>query len=82
MNGFVERPERQHSVEFDGTCCKQFQISNFNLGIATFMLQVQGGGVQLVSYWARKVNPTERGNTYYAYNFEALAVCEAVKHWR
>jgi hypothetical protein len=23
-----------------------------------------------------------RGNTYYAYELEALAVCEAVKHWR
>jgi hypothetical protein len=50
--------------------------------IATVMLQDQGGGLQPVSYWARKLNPAERGNTYSAYDLEALAVCEAVKHWR
>jgi hypothetical protein len=32
------------------------------------------------SYSARKLNPVERGNTYFAYDLEALAVCEAVKH--
>jgi hypothetical protein len=31
---------------------------------------------------ARKLNPAERGNTYSAYDLEALAACEAVKHWR
>jgi hypothetical protein len=42
----------------------------------------QGGGLQPVSYWARKLNPALRGNTYFAYDLEAhLAVCEAVKHW-
>jgi hypothetical protein len=46
------------------------------------MLQDQGGSLQPVSYWARKLNPTERGNTYSAYDLEALVVCEAVKHWR
>jgi hypothetical protein len=46
------------------------------------MLQDQGGGLQPVSYWARKLNRAERGNTYSAYDLEALAVCEAVKHWR
>jgi hypothetical protein len=28
------------------------------------------------------MNPNERGNTYYAYNLEALAVFEAIKDWR
>jgi hypothetical protein len=42
------------------------------------MSQDQRGG--LVSCYARKLNPTERGNTYSAYDLEALAVCEAVKH--
>jgi hypothetical protein len=46
------------------------------------MLQDQGRGLQQVSYWARKLNPAERGNTYSAYDFEALAVCEAAEHWR
>jgi hypothetical protein len=52
------------------------------VGIATFLLQDQGGGLHPVSYWARKLNPTERGKTYSTYDFEALAVCEAAKHWR
>jgi hypothetical protein len=46
------------------------------------MLQDQGGGLQLVSYMARKLNPIERGNTYSPCDLKALAVCEAVKHWR
>jgi hypothetical protein len=46
------------------------------------MLQDQGGGLQPLSYWARKMNPAERGNTYSAYDLEALAACEAVKHRR
>jgi hypothetical protein len=53
-----------------------------NVGIATVLLQDQGGGLQPISYWARKLNPAERGNTYSAYDLEALGVCEAVKHWR
>jgi hypothetical protein len=52
------------------------------VGVATVLLQDQGGGLQPVSYWARKLNPAERGNTYSAYDLEALAVCEVVKHWR
>jgi hypothetical protein len=52
------------------------------VGIARVMLQDQGGGLQPLSYWARKLNPAERGSTYYAYDLEALAVYEAVKHWR
>jgi hypothetical protein len=28
------------------------------------------------------MNPAERGNTYFAYDLDALAVCEAIKHWR
>jgi hypothetical protein len=51
-------------------------------GIAAVMLQDQGGGLQPVSYRARKLNQAERGNTYYAYDLEALVVCEAIKHWR
>jgi hypothetical protein len=52
------------------------------MGIAALMLQDQGGGLQSFSCWARKLNQAEHGNTYSAYDFEALAVCEAVKHWR
>jgi hypothetical protein len=52
------------------------------VGIAAVMLQDQGGRLQPVSYLARKLNPGERGNTYSAYDLEALAVCEAVKDWR
>jgi hypothetical protein len=52
------------------------------LGSAAVLLQDEGGGPQPVSYWARKLNPAERGNTYSAYDLEALAVCEYVKHWR
>jgi hypothetical protein len=32
------------------------------VGIATVLLQDQGGGLQPVSYWARKLNSAERGN--------------------
>jgi hypothetical protein len=46
------------------------------------MLQHQGGRLQQIFYWMRKLNLAERGNTYYAYDLEALAVSEAVKHWR
>jgi hypothetical protein len=46
------------------------------------MLQDQGGGLQPVSSWVCKFNPTERGNTYSSYDLEALAVREAVKQWR
>jgi hypothetical protein len=53
-----------------------------SMGIATVILQDQGGGLQQVSYFARKLNPAESGNTDSAYDLEALAVCEAVKHWR
>jgi hypothetical protein len=52
------------------------------LGIATLRLQDQGGGLQPISYGARKLNRAERGNTSYVYDSEAFAVCEAVKHWR
>jgi hypothetical protein len=52
------------------------------VGIATVMLQDQGGGLQPASNWARKLNRGERNNTYPAYDLEAFAVCEAVKHWR
>jgi hypothetical protein len=48
------------------------------MGIAAVMLQDQGGGLQPVSYYARKLNSSERGNTYTAYDLEALAVCEDV----
>jgi hypothetical protein len=51
------RPE----VRSDAT----FAVATYasSLGIAAFMLQDQGGGLQLVSYWALKPNPTECGNT-------------------
>jgi hypothetical protein len=52
------------------------------VGIAAFLLQDQGGGLQIVSCRARKLNSVERGNNYRAYDLEALAVCKAVKHWR
>jgi hypothetical protein len=51
------------------------------MDIEAVTLQDQGGGLQLVALWARKLNPAERGNTYYVYDLEPLAVCEAVKHW-
>jgi hypothetical protein len=41
-------------------------------GIMDVHLQDKGGGLQPVSYWARELNPTERGNTYSAYDLEAL----------
>jgi hypothetical protein len=52
------------------------------VGIAIVILKDQGGGLQPVSYWARKLNNVERGNIYSAYDLEALAVCEAVRHLR
>jgi hypothetical protein len=48
------------------------------VGIAKILLQDQGGGLQQVSYRARKMNPIERGNTYYVYDLEALVVREAL----
>jgi hypothetical protein len=51
-----------------------------SVGIATIMLQDQGGGLQPFYYWVRKLNIAQRGNTYSAYDLEALAVCEAVKN--
>jgi hypothetical protein len=45
------------------------------MGIAAILLQDQGGGLPLVSYWARELNPTERGNIYSAYDLEAFATC-------
>jgi hypothetical protein len=50
------------------------------MGISAFLLQDHGGGLQPISYWARKLNLATRGNTYSAYGLEAF--CEAVKHWR
>jgi hypothetical protein len=47
-------------------------------GIAIVLLQDHGGGLQTISYWARKLNIAERGNSYSAYDLKALAVCEAV----
>jgi hypothetical protein len=45
-------------------------------------LQDKVGGLQLVYYWARKLNQAECGNTYSTYDLDALAVCGAVKHCR
>jgi hypothetical protein len=44
--------------------------------IAAFLLQDQGGGLQPFSCWARKLNPTKRGNTYSTYDLEALVVLQ------
>jgi hypothetical protein len=38
------------------------------VGIAAFISQKQGGGLQPLSYWARKQVFAERGDTYYAYD--------------
>jgi hypothetical protein len=46
-------------------------IDASSMGIATVLLQDQGGGLHPVSYWARKLNPAERGSTYSAYDLEA-----------
>jgi hypothetical protein len=53
-----------------------------SVGIVAVLLQDQGGGVQPIFYGAPKLNPAERGKTYPACDLEALAACEAVKHWR
>jgi hypothetical protein len=53
-----------------------------SVGIAAERLQDQGRELQLVVKCARKLNSDGRGNTYSAYDLEALAVCETVKHWR
>jgi hypothetical protein len=45
------------------------------------VLQYQGGGLQQLSYWARKLNHDERGNSYFEYELEAFAFCDASKHW-
>jgi hypothetical protein len=49
-------------------------------GIAAVLLQDQRGGLQPVSYWARKLNNVERANSFCAYDLETLAICQAVKH--
>jgi small nuclear ribonucleoprotein (snRNP)-like protein len=59
-------------VGSDATCTVATYAST--VGIASVVLQDQGGGLQPVSYWARKLNQAKRGNTYYAYDLEALAV--------
>jgi hypothetical protein len=62
-------------------CSPQLHIAS-TIGIAALLLHDQVQGLQLVSYGAHKLNPTERGNTYSANVLEVVAVCEAVKHWR
>jgi hypothetical protein len=57
-------------------------IDASTMGIATILLQGQREGLKPSSYSTRKLNSTERGSTYFAYDLEALAVSEAVKHWR
>jgi hypothetical protein len=54
----------------------------FDSGDCNNYLQDQGGGLQLVSYLARKMNQAKRGYTYSAYDSEALAVCGAFNDWR
>jgi hypothetical protein len=53
-----------------------------NMGIANVLLQYHGGGLQFVSYWARRPNSVERGYSDSAYDLEALVVYKAVKHRR
>jgi hypothetical protein len=58
---------RLHEVSSDA----KFTVTTYAslVGIAVALLQDQGGGLQLVSYWALKLNnPVERGNTYYVYD--------------
>jgi hypothetical protein len=44
------------------------------LEITSLMLQGLGGGLQPSSYLARKLNSFERGNTFFPYDLEGLAV--------
>jgi hypothetical protein len=46
------------------------------------MLQDRGVGLQPICYRARKLSSAQRGNAYYAYDLDALAVCEPLKYWR
>jgi hypothetical protein len=51
------------------------------VGLIVVMFKDQGGGLPTNLSWTLKLNQGERGNTYFAYDLEALAVCEAVvKH--
>jgi hypothetical protein len=52
------------------------------VGSAINILQDQGGALQLVSSWQRKLTLGEHGKTYYAYDLEALVMCEAAKYRR
>jgi hypothetical protein len=54
----------------------------FENGILIVIMHDRGGWLQQISYGAREVNLAERGNTYTAYDLEALAVCEAFKQLR
>jgi hypothetical protein len=40
------------------------------VGIATIMVQHQGGGLQRVFLWAHRLNLAKRGNTYSAYDLK------------
>jgi hypothetical protein len=46
------------------------------------MVQDQRGGRQRLSYWARKLNHAERGNTYSADDLKALAIYDVLKYRR
>jgi hypothetical protein len=50
--------------------------------IANVFMQDQAGRLQSVSFWARKLNNSESGNSYPTYDSKAMAVSEAVKHGR
>jgi hypothetical protein len=71
------------SILADVSSDATFTVGTYTLtvGITTVMLRDQVGGLQPFSQWARKRNAVDRGNTYFAYDIEALAVCEALKHW-
>jgi hypothetical protein len=52
------------------------------VGIAVVLVQDQGRGFQSISFWACKRKSDKRGNSYSAYDLEALVVFEAVKRWK
>jgi hypothetical protein len=45
------------------------------VGLTIVLLQDQGGGLQPFPCSACKLNQAKHGNTYFAYDLEALAVC-------
>lgn len=67
-------------VGIDVTFTVVTYASNVGLAVAVVLQDQGAGGSQPVAYWAQKMNAAEGGNNYYAYDFEALAMCEYIKH--